>query len=218
MGQSNHEPPHSISWMLHSAHVENAALAEVLVSEFYTGLYAFGLSLSGHPELASSSGQAAIAQAISERHRFWNETSLCAWLYRLTYRNLQKKTSLSKLINRIGILGIANFPPVKKTSTQSKALGLDPQDEILLLLSYGHDLEDEEIAYVVQVEPSDIHTRLNRCRTILYRAAYPTSQFSVDHFQLLELSYPAKTDPLPSAEQNRIDQHMAGCPPCQEFS
>ena len=73
MGDFNQEPSRSITWMLHSAEINDSALAEALVIEFYAGVIAFAMSVSGNPDLAISAGKAAIVQTVSRRYKFWGK-------------------------------------------------------------------------------------------------------------------------------------------------
>jgi hypothetical protein len=90
---------HSIEWMLHDSQIDDATLAEALAAEYYPGLHAFVLALNRKPYLPSPNpGIEAIAQAVSERHRFWNDTTLKAWLYRLAYQiHTRNQSTVSQL-------------------------------------------------------------------------------------------------------------------------
>jgi hypothetical protein len=91
---SNPGNGNSIEWMLHDSQIDDATLAEALAAEYYPGLHAFVLALNRKPYLPSPNpGLEVIAKAVSERHRFWNDTTLQAWLYRLAYQIYNRKQS-----------------------------------------------------------------------------------------------------------------------------
>jgi hypothetical protein len=218
MAHSKHEHTSGITWMLHSAQVDDATLAEALVSGFYAGLYAFALALSHRSHLASAAGQSAIAQAVSGRHRFWGETSLRAWLYRLIYLHIQKDPSQRQSSFSFRPLAVSTLPAtVNPSLLQGKPQHFELDDPLPFLLSYGHGLAEEDIAYVLGEKLSDLRSRLNRSRLHLYAATFPPSKPSAEHLQYLDLLISAQRETLSLAEQAELDRHITGCPFCQEF-
>jgi hypothetical protein len=217
MAHSTQEHTSGITWMLHSPQVDEATLAEALVSEFYAGLYAFSLALSDRSHLASAAGQSAIAQAVSGRHRFWGETSLRAWLYHLVYLHHQKDPSQDQSSYSLRPLAVCTSSATVNPSPPDEAQEFKLEDPLPFLLSYGHGLVEEEIAYVLGEKLSDLRSRLNRSRLQMYAAAFPPSKPSAEHLQYLDLLISAQQETLSFAEQVELDQHMTGCPFCREF-
>jgi DNA-directed RNA polymerase specialized sigma24 family protein len=205
---------HSIEWMLHDSQIDDATLAEALAAEYYPGLHAFVLALNRKPYLPSPNpGIEAIAQAVSERHRFWNDTTLKAWLYRLAYQiHTRNQSTLANFgwLPRFRELkqDVENFPTLDLKS-------LDLEQHLPLLLIYGHGLDEGETAYILNLPVSKVRSRLNRARRHLYTAAYPDS-LEV-HTKYLEMLQPVAGVPQPVETHLELDQHLSGCTGCQKY-
>jgi DNA-directed RNA polymerase specialized sigma24 family protein len=217
MKGNNPPQENRMDWMIHNNLIDDATLVEAMLSEFYAGLHGFIFSLSGQPQLASAAGQQAIAQAVMGRHRFWNENSLRAWLYRLAYLHLQKDLSQGKSIFSQSLRVARKSPASPNVPPQDKTARLYLENRLPALLSYGHGLEQAEIAYILGETTSDLHSYLNQNRLNLYLNAYPTSQLPEDHDRYIDLTFPPPTQSLSFAEQLELEQHLPDCRFCQDF-
>ena len=199
--------------MLHDTQIDDASLAKVLVAEYYPRLHAFALALHGKPYPAYlNPGQEAIAKAIIERHRFWNETTLRAWLYRLTYHLHNKKPSYKRL-SRLSRLVEDRI--IEKDEKGNKSQ--DPGNYLLLLLAYGHELSEDEIAYVMGIPVSKIHFQLNQVRRQVYTAAFPGNRSSIRHTKYLDMIHPAPGARLTFDAQLELEQHLGSCADCANY-
>jgi hypothetical protein len=211
---SNSGNGYSIEWMLHDSQIDDATLAEALAEEYYPGLHAFVLALNLKPYLPSPNpGLEAIAKAVSERHRFWNDTTLQTWLYRLAYQ-----------IHNLNQSPLANFrwrPRFLKPKQDQKNLPtrdleyLDSEQHLPLLLTYGHGLDEADVAYILNVPISIVCTRLKRARRYLYTAAYPDSLEI--HSQYLEMLRPGAGAQKSIEAQLELDKHLLECTGCQKY-
>jgi hypothetical protein len=217
MHRSDQEPSSSIAWMLHSAQVDDATLIEALSSEFYAGLYAFALELSGQPHRATVITQGSICKAVRDRHRFWNETTLRAWLYRLAYLQYQNNPASNKFTISGWIQAGLGFFLGKKALSSAGFSRPDQQSPSPILLRYGHSLEEDEITYVLGEDPAHLHSGLVRDQLKLFEAAYPSSLPPEGHARYIELSYPAQADSLTLSDQLELEQHLTNCSFCQEY-
>jgi DNA-directed RNA polymerase specialized sigma24 family protein len=211
---SNPGNGNSIEWMLHDSQIDDATLAEALAAEYYPGLHAFVLALNRKSYLPSPNPVIeAIAKAVSDRHRFWNDTTLKAWLYRLAYQINTRKQSLLPNFRWLPRFwepkqDEKNFPTVDLKS-------LDPEQHLPLLLIYGHGLDEEEAAYIFDLPVSKVRSRLNRAQRHLYTAAYPDS-LEV-HAKYLEMLQPGGGVLQSIEAQLELDKHLSGCTGCQKY-
>jgi hypothetical protein len=205
---SNPGNGNSIEWMLHDSQIDDATLAEALAAEYYPGLHAFVQALNPKLFLPSlNPGIEAIAKAVSDRHRFWNDTTLKAWLYRLAYQiNTRKQFLLANF------RWLPRFWEPKRDEKNFPTMdlkSLDPEQHLPLLLIYGHGLDEEEVAYILNVPVSKVRSRLNRARRYLYTAAYPDS-LEV-HSKYLEMLQPISGAQKSIETQLELDKHLSGC-------
>ena len=75
-----------LEWMLQSSHIEETAVAEALVREYYPFCLALAHCLCGSEEYARPLTYAALGRALAHRHEYWVEGGLPAWLAQQTYR------------------------------------------------------------------------------------------------------------------------------------
>jgi hypothetical protein len=204
----------SIEWMLHDSQIDNFTLAEALAAEYYPGLHAFVLALNRTPSLPSPNpGLEAIAKAVSERHRFWNDTTIQAWLYRLAYQIHNRNQSAFA-----NFLRLPRFlkPKQNKNSFPGEDQDyLDPEQHLPLLLIYGHGLDEEEAAYILNLPVLKVRSRLKRARRYLYTAAYPDSLEI--HSQYLEMLRPGAGAQKSIEAQLELDKHLLDCTGCQMY-
>jgi len=217
MGDWSHEPSASITWMLQSAEINDSALAEALVTEFYTGVIAFAQTLSGNSHLATSAGQAAIIQAVTRRYRFWGETSLQAWLYRLVYLHLRKNGIQDRQSPSQQAQTARKRVPGKFGAIPSDHPGLILNDPLPFLLYYGHGLTEAEIAYILGRELAHLLSNLNQDRMLIFTATHPSFQPHEFHSRFIEASSLAQMGLLDNHIQGELEQHLAGCPLCQAY-
>ena len=217
MGDLNQEPSSSITWMLHSAEINDSALAEALVIEFYEGVIAFAMSVSGNPDLAKSAGQAAIIQAVTGRHRFWGETSLRAWLYRLAYLYLQKNVIQDRQSPSRQALVAQKRMPRKYAPIPADHPSLSLRDPLPFWLYYGHGFTEAEIVYVLEKELSQLLFSLNQDRFHLFSAKHSSGLPSENHIRFIDLSCLAQMGLLDINGQLELEQHLADCRLCQAY-
>ncbi len=69
-----------IQWILSSAQITDVELIQVLLAEIYAPTYQHALSLCDDPRVAHILTRRALALAVHQRHKYWGEPELQAWI------------------------------------------------------------------------------------------------------------------------------------------
>jgi hypothetical protein len=211
------EDENIIEWMMHDNRVHETTLIHALASEYYVGLHAFASALVEEPGLTSLHPiHQAIAKAVSERHRFWNEVSLRAWLYHLTFQFCEKDKpsiffSVKFLFGSHNELSRGGNPDHKKPTE------INIKDQLPVLLAYGHEFSVEEIAYILGITIPKVKSRLNQARLQMYGNAISGDKYSEIHSHYLEMLHNLSSTSIASDDQLEFDRHINSCSGCQAY-
>jgi DNA-directed RNA polymerase specialized sigma24 family protein len=225
----------SIEWQLHSSKVSDLELSEALAAKFYQRLVLFGLHLTGSRVEADAAASQAIVEATANRHRFWNETSLKAWLYKLALHRLasqleNRRSSGSffrRLIPRSKKIALDSFHlhlPDGSNDWLAGEMAVEAFSELYIsegvpfILYYGHTLSTDEIAYILRSEAASARTSLRRACKILYQGAYPGTQTAPLHTSYIEKIHILSEKKLEPDEHAVLDHHLEGCEACRLYA
>jgi DNA-directed RNA polymerase specialized sigma24 family protein len=222
--------PNSIEWMLQSTEVSDHALLEILTEFVYPDLLRFGRQLSLSSESSSRLAAAAVVMAVRSRHRFWNQTSLKAWLFYIFFQKVKPpKTWLFYLFELSPFRGVyrgqAGWRPIS-TDTQKRGArsgetiieNLDPDTRLPFMLAYGHGFGIQETAYILRSQLETVRAALDSARRSLYSLAYPHTPLPYGHAAFIASIHSLSTGPLPLDEQAILDRHLDECAGCRMYA
>jgi DNA-directed RNA polymerase specialized sigma24 family protein len=195
--------------MFHDEGVSVAHLAEALAYSHYEDLFRLVLFLNGGQVSAGSVVQDTLVLAVEKRNRFWNETSLKAWLYRLAYQTTQ--SSLKKGAPPTGP-GEELFPPsvsIEKRPAQ--------RPDLALILRCGHHLTRSEIAYVLAVDEASITERLYQERLRQYGLRYPDQDLRGCQ-DCLRLVNDRQDGLLDGSQEADLNRRLGDHPACRAYA
>ena len=133
--------PPSLDGLPQNLQVSDAQLSETLLKEYGLELARLALALLGNVLLAWQVVRQTIVQAVLNRHHFWGEVSLRAWLFRLAvieYNRLPARVEADKSLYLLADPQLL------------EALGAMGHKFILVvILSHGCDFTTDEIAFVL---------------------------------------------------------------------
>ncbi len=98
------DPETDLEWMLQSEQVTDSTLIRVLVHDYYPGIYRLAAFLIGDKEAwqgatpdqlrkaAQEVTEQALIKVVMNRHRYWGDPELPAWILGLAIRFIRKAT------------------------------------------------------------------------------------------------------------------------------
>lgn len=138
-----------LEWLLQSAEVSDAAIAEALLAEHSGRLYRLAFCVFGVEDSARQAVGEAVLQIVTQRHHYWSDSCPEVWLYHEAYRAFQR-FGRSRRFARLEFRR-------RKTSASLADLRDDPslQEYVRLLieaarLRAGCALDDADVSRIVE--------------------------------------------------------------------
>ena len=174
MIQNPLEPPPlspDLDWMLQSDQVSDQAVTETIARDHFSSIYSLVRAYLDDVELASAVVFDTISQAVANRHQYWGDVPVRAWLFSLAYRLCQKhrlqtfQHRLESLFWGSGSRPVALIgePPdgdVHKTMLACQAM---PRQEFVgLLLKVVHRMDNCSIGRIMNLSEVKVGLLLRR--------------------------------------------------------
>jgi DNA-directed RNA polymerase specialized sigma24 family protein len=234
------DPETDLEWMLQSEQVSDDTLIRVLVHDYYTSIYrlaeflleeerVFGAASS--PELHAAArdiAEQALMKVVMERHRYWGEPELAAWILGITIRLIRNTRSILPASQSTDPVF-----PIEQAERKSKPIdpelektvaALDKRWRLLLLLRYGYKLSIPGITRVLRANQRTILTDLQAARETIQHSLdsnTPSSMKTVPEVvhrsihRHLHMDIDGCSTP---EEQESIKLHLEDCPVCQSYA
>jgi hypothetical protein len=198
-----------LDWMFHNEEVSEAQLAEALAHSYYEDLFRLVLFLNGGQVSAGSIVIDTLVNAVERRNRFWNETSLKAWLYRLAYQKTQ--ASLKR--------GPPTPGPGDELLPASVSIGNDAarKPDLALVLRCGHHLTRSEIAYVLATDEASVVERLHQERLHQYILRHPEHDLRAC-LECLSLVNDRQDGLLDGSREADLNRRLGNHPACRAYA
>ncbi len=245
----SNDPETDPEWMLQSEQITGAALIRALVHDYYPRIYqlaAFYLgehnapqnsmqaapqdtTQQGNTEAARQISEQALLQVVMNRHRYWGEPELPAWILGIALRTFQKAANAQQTTHS------NSTPPYFQPASKNGITQIDPEMErsidaldkkqaLLLLLRYGYKLDIPGIAHVLRANQRSVLAELQTIRKSVrdelakneqgLASISPNIMHRYIHRQLH-----ADIDGCANPEEKEtILEHLKECPACQAYA
>lgn len=206
-----------LGWMLQSTQVDDTALLQALVHEEYRDIYQLSAFLMGDATLGIEAAQQALVSAILNRHRYWGEASLKAWLYKLVYKDCQKMLGKNNL-SRGGL-----HAGVDREMAEELRF-LDQRQLLVMFLRYGLWLDMAQIGYIIDLKPEVVGSSLSALRLELEDRLGVDKENSskqapaVQHLQIRVKIHSAADGQLEAQEVDALKDHLKECVECRSVA
>lgn len=211
----------------------------------------FGIKVCGHREDAEDTAQEVLLKSLPHLAKLENPQALAAWLYtaaknqcfqnrrRASYR---RAVALEDLMPSGDELSLLLADSQKNPETAAAAgedhrllhqavLELPPQLRIVLVLHDMEEMETEQVARILSIQPGTVRVRLHRARLLLrremdrrlrgktpkHRAPGPTAHRAADCRAIFANLSEYLDNRLQPESCARLRRHMEGCPACVAF-
>ncbi|RPI35133.1 MAG: sigma-70 family RNA polymerase sigma factor, partial [Chloroflexota bacterium] len=222
-----------LEWMLQNSQVDDGMLGEALVREYYASIYHLAISILKDHSKAGEVARETIHQAVANRHRYWGETRLRVWLYRIAYQKCRRLAGLfisQKAGDAISLDSTTSGSPPEREEEGERLWKVivtsGEKNRLPMLLRYVHNLPVREIALVLQANERTVHSRLEHSRQKLkdlgLSAGQPVPAQSNPHYEIEDLISEDLDGILPadanSQDRARLADHLLECEPCKKHA
>jgi hypothetical protein len=159
-----------LEWMLQSNQVSDSELLQALVTRYYTRIYCLaGLLLDKKnsqdeptPTTLRISAEQALLCIVKNRHRYWGDPELPAWIFGLALVAIQKTDQTFRIPT-------PPVDPAMQTDSRRPSLNrnlhmliaaLDPSERLLLFLRYRSGLSIPGLGHVLRLSQTDVSAQL----------------------------------------------------------
>lgn len=190
--------------MLHSGEVSDSDLAFALVEEYYGSLHRFAFWLTQDGQIAGEAALKVAGQAVEERHRFWNQTSLPAWLLGLVYKDLVPDRRWWGFGGRSRRWRAAESSNLRRVSLRLRLEG---------------GLSPKEIGFILGVSERAASNRLELAYREVYTAVETPDHLPENHGWLRRLLYTQRASGLDNEEErDRLERGLENCDSCRRYA
>jgi DNA-directed RNA polymerase specialized sigma24 family protein len=195
-----------INWMLQNGQVSDEDLAHVLIDEYFENLHRLAFWLTRDEKRAGEIARKSIVAAVKERHRFWNQSTLHAWLLSLVYKFAD--SDRKKWGRKI------------KGVTEQIEPDTDPDNslQVYLWLHLEEGLSPAEIAFVFGVTESQVKNSLELAYFEVKTAVEAPGHSSEDHGHIRSLLYTQRIDGLSEEESSQLGRGLESCDSCSRYA
>jgi hypothetical protein len=197
---------HGINWMLHNGQVSDEDLAQVLIEEYYENLYRFAFCLTLDEDQAGRNARKSIVNAVEERHRFWNQTSLNAWLFSLVIKSIDSSRFKWGMLN------------YNRQKNKSHLDGPDHSLQVYLRLRLEEGLSPSEIAFIFLVTESQVKNSLELAYREIKTAVEAPAHPSEEHGHIRSLLHTQRAAGLSEEEGDQLDRDLRECDSCRRYA
>jgi DNA-directed RNA polymerase specialized sigma24 family protein len=163
-------PASDIEWMLQSNQVTDSALLQALVHRYYAWIYCLAGFLlykkNSQEETAPAALRASVEQAllsiVKNRHRYWGDPELSAWIFGLALCAIQKTNQTAGNRNppdAPAVLTENQLSPTDRDLEMAVA-ALDQRQRQLLFLRYRLELSIPGIGHVLRMKQTTVTAHL----------------------------------------------------------
>ena len=233
------DPETDLEWMLQSEQVTDSTLIRVLVHDYYPRIYRLAYLLIGdtkewqaaNPDelqkVARGVTEQALIKVVMDRHRYWGDPELPAWILRHAIRFIRKAIpalpSPPEITTIPGDAGEENRNPVSPEMDKSVA-ALDKGWRLLLLLRYGYKLKIPSLAHVLVANQKSILVDLQTSREVIQHSleknehGLVSASPAIHHRHIRHLLHADIDGFCNPDEQDSIKQHLDSCPACRTYA
>jgi DNA-directed RNA polymerase specialized sigma24 family protein len=233
------DPETDLEWMLQSEKVPDSTLIRALVHDYYPQIYRLAALLIGEnkawqaanpdelKKAAREIAEQALIKVVMNRHRYWGDPELTAWIMGLAVRFIRKAAPALQASVPAPLSSDELFGD-KKNSVSSdmekSVAGLDIKRRLLLLLRYTYKLGIPSIAHVLGAAQKSIQADLQTTREAIRQTLEkyehglinPAPELNHRHIHhLLQSDIDSFCNP---DEQESIKQHLNDCPACRAYA
>jgi DNA-directed RNA polymerase specialized sigma24 family protein len=234
------DPETDLEWMLQSEQVSDDTLIRVLVHDYYTSIYrlaefllreehVFGTASSTELHTAVREiAEQALMKVVMERHRYWGEPELAAWILGITIKSIRSAGNTLQASQ-------SSYPvfPIEQAERKNKPVdpelekavaALDKRSRLLLLLRYGYKLSLSGVTHVLRANQKTILTDLQAARETIQQSLDSNIPPSVKiapqviHRSIHRRLHMDIDGCLTPEEGVSIKLHLEDCPACQSYA
>ena len=163
-------PASDLEWMLQSNQVSDSALLQALVHRYYAWIYCLaGFLLNKKnsqndltPSELRASTEKALLRIIKDRHRYWGDPELPAWIFGIALGVIQKTNQTRRIPSPPGSPAVQSDNRLSSTDRDldMAVAALDQSQSLLLFLRFRLELSIPGLAHVLSMSQADISAQL----------------------------------------------------------
>jgi len=195
-----------LEWMMQNEQIQDEMLARALVEEFYEEALLFAAYRLNDPDKARRLVGDAIIKAVSNRHHYWGDSSLKAWIVQMVSDSIRKYEGNGGELTQVKIINEKRFNR------------LDPDLIEIAILHFGIGLSVQEIAFVKRKDKQDILFQISR----LYHQLTdePTSHIpgAMRHDSFMEAVNRSVSGEIDDDDRQQLETHLESCHLCRDYA
>lgn len=195
-----------LDWMMQNGQIQDKMLAQALVEEFYEDALLFAAyrlnDLSKSRKLVGD----VIINAVSNRHHYWGDTSLKAWIIQMVSDSIRKSGGNGGEQSQFQVIN------------EKRLNRLDPDLFEVAILHLGIGFSVKEIAFVKRKDKQDILFQIGRLYHQLTNEPTAHIPGAMRHDSFMEAIHRSVSGEIDDEDRQQLDIHLESCQLCRDYA